>query len=120
MKSFLLKIIKYPWKIIKEFFCDSDGKFQPIYFWTSVCMTLLITTWIMKLDYKTKINISDTLLLGLLGFVAIWTALYNKQKKDAQIPQIPSIDPKTEEKFKNIIDKVSQIEDLIKNKLSNK
>lgn len=70
------KIVSYISNVAKSFFF-SQGKFQPVYFWTTVFNLLIATTWIMKLSSRTKVEISDTLLLGLLTFVVVWLGVYN-------------------------------------------
>jgi len=66
-------------KFIKSFFY-SDNKVQPVYFWITILMILIIITFTGRiLDY---FDISDTLFLGLLGFVAAWIGLYNLNSKN--------------------------------------
>lgn len=66
--------------IIKSFFHDSDGKFQPVYFWTTAMMILTVTAYIMRLCGVAHID--NAVLLGVLGFVAAWIALYNNKRKN--------------------------------------
>lgn len=65
-------------EIIRSFFHDSDGKFQPVYFWITALMILTVTAFIMRLAGVDHID--NAILLGIMGFVAAWIALYNKQK----------------------------------------
>lgn len=61
--------------IIKSFFCKSNGKFQPPYFWITCLMLLVITTFVLRLF--SIANIDNSLLLGALGLVVGWCAVYN-------------------------------------------
>lgn len=65
---------------IKSFFHDSDGKFQPVYFWITAMMLLTIIAYVMRLCGVKHID--NAILLGVLGFVAAWIGLYNMQKKN--------------------------------------
>lgn len=65
-------------KFIKSFFM-SRGNFQPVYFWATVCLSLFVTSCIIKFlgyDY-----LSDQFVLGLAGFISVWIGLYNAFKK---------------------------------------
>jgi len=64
-------------KIIKAFFY-SRNKFQPPYFWITVFCLLVVITIILRLANIAVL--SDTLILGMLGFIAGWIALYNHQR----------------------------------------
>lgn len=66
-------------KILKAFFFNSEGDFMPTYFWVTVLMTLVVTMIIMRLC--SRANLSDMLILGVLGFVVGWCAVYNSGKK---------------------------------------
>ena len=104
--------------VIKSFFY-SRGKFQPAYFWTTVFLVMINTTWIMKLSSRTKVDISDTLLLGLLGFVAVWLGIYNWQKNKEDV-QNNILNLPTPPQVTNVMEKVGVIEQAVVDKLSGK
>lgn len=60
-------------KIVLHFF-TRRGKFTPPYFWVTLFLCLIVVMLIMKLAGSQ--HISDTLVLGCLGFVAAWLAVY--------------------------------------------
>ena len=76
---------------MKEFFY-SRGKFSPVYFWIFMLMVPLITILIIKATYAIyvwsegkigdELPISDTFILGYLGFVLGWFGVYNKWGKN--------------------------------------
>jgi hypothetical protein len=63
--------------ILKAFFY-SQGKFQPIYFWATIFLTLTATTVICRLTAKidAKLDLSDALILGMMGFVVALITVY--------------------------------------------
>lgn len=63
--------------IIKKFFYNSKGKFIPPYFWITILMILVICMVTMRILQLG--NFSDTLILGVLGLVVGWCAVYNKR-----------------------------------------
>lgn len=63
--------------IIKKFFCNSKGNFIPPYFWITILMVLVICMVTMRIFQLG--NFSDTLILGVLGLVVGWCAVYNKR-----------------------------------------
>jgi hypothetical protein len=66
-------------EILKSFFCNSEGKFNPPYFWVSLLLLLAVINFVMKM---TGIDIiSDTLLISIQGFVLGWLGVYNWGKK---------------------------------------
>jgi len=65
-------------KILKAFFF-SHGKFQPIYFWATIILSLVISGVVIK--YCEDEKLTDTLILGLMGFVGVLVGLYNVTKK---------------------------------------
>jgi len=66
-------------KILKAFFFSHD-KFCPPYLWVTVLMICALTMIIMRLCDQS--HISDTLIIGVLGFVAVWLGLYNWDRKN--------------------------------------
>jgi len=67
-------------KILKSFFFStSKSKFQPVYFWITVMMLMVITMMILR--FCRIGDLSDTLILGVLGFIVTWLGLYNYNKK---------------------------------------
>ena len=62
-------------KILSHFF-TRRGKFTPPYFWVTLFLCLIVAMLVMKLMGSQ--HISDTLVLGCLGFVAAWLAPANK------------------------------------------
>jgi len=66
-------------KILSHFFCRR-GKFTPPYFWVTLFLCLIVVMLIMKLMGSQ--HISDTLVLGCLGFVAAWLAVYTWYDKN--------------------------------------
>ena len=69
--------------IIKSFFYGK-GQFQPVYFWITLLMFLIIASLIIKIFNITSYELSDTLILGLAGFVSVWVGLYNYRKKECK------------------------------------
>ena len=69
---------------LKSFFY-SRGKFQPVYFWATTIMFGIVVALVEKLNGVTYI--SDTLLLGLLGFVNVLLGMYSiyRFKKDKEV-----------------------------------
>mgnify|MGYP000844174894 CR=1 FL=1 len=70
--------------ILKHFFCRR-GKFTPPYFWVTLLLCIVVAMLIMKLAGAR--HVSDTLVLGTLGFVAVWLAVYtwyDARRVDAQ------------------------------------
>jgi hypothetical protein len=66
-------------KILKSFFCNSDGKFNPPYFWVTILLLFAVINFVLKMI---GINIiSDTLLISTQGFVLGWLGVYNWGKK---------------------------------------
>jgi len=73
---------------MKQFFFKK-GKFHPPYFWLFLFLSILALILVLKLIFaiigmfKVEINfpISDTLVLGYLGFVSVWLAFYNGKRK---------------------------------------
>lgn len=63
--------------IFKSFFF-SKNKFQPPYFWVSVLTLLVVIMVIMRLFQKGDFD--NTLILGVLGLVVGWCAVYNTRK----------------------------------------
>ena len=66
-------------KILSHFF-TRRGKFTPPYFWVTLFLCLIVVMLIMKLVGSQ--HISDTLVLGCLGFVAAWLAVYTWYDKN--------------------------------------
>ena len=66
-------------KILSHFF-TRRGKFTPPYFWVTLFLCLIVVMLIMKLSGSQ--HISDTLVLGCLGFVAAWLAVYTWYDKN--------------------------------------
>lgn len=68
-------------KKIKQYlksFLYSKDRPQPVFFWASLFCSLAVSMLIMR--FLGRGDLSDTLILGVLGFVAAWIALYNLQK----------------------------------------
>ena len=61
-------------KIIRAFFYSKDN-FQPIYFWTTIFMSLLCGGILFR--YMGDKHISDALLIGLGGFMVSMLGCYN-------------------------------------------
>jgi len=68
-------------KIFLAFF-TSHGELCPPYIWATILMLMLITTWILKLTKIVGTRISDTFLLGAMGFVVAWVGIYSWSKKN--------------------------------------
>lgn len=66
-------------KAIKSFFYRGKD-FQPPYFWITILMILVVASFIMKLAGVGKL--SDNLIIGAIGFVTAWVALYNWNRKN--------------------------------------
>ena len=66
-------------KVLKAFFFSND-KFCPPYLWVTILMLAALTMIIMRLCNVS--HISDTLIIGVLGFVAVWLGLYNWDRKN--------------------------------------
>jgi hypothetical protein len=69
-------------KILSHFF-TRRGKFTPPYFWVTLFLCLIVVMLIMKLMGSQ--HISDTLVLGCLGFVAAWLAVYTWYDKNRMV-----------------------------------
>lgn len=68
-------------KLIRSFFYRRDD-FQPPYFWITVLMSICIIMLILRLaGFR---HVDNTLVLGVLGFVAGWVAVYNWDRKNNQ------------------------------------
>jgi len=52
---------------MKPFFY-SKGNFQPVYFWITVFCLLAVVCVVLR--FFSKADLSDTLILGILGFMA--------------------------------------------------
>lgn len=87
-------------KIIKSFFCNHEGKFNPPYFWITVLITLVVAMVIMRM-WGNKGDFSDTLILGVLGLVVGWCAVYNTGKMTSG-----KITEKIKKEIKDIAEKV--------------
>ena len=63
--------------ILKAFFY-SNGKFQPVYFWATVFLGLTAAMIICRLIGKVDkiLDISDALILGMMGSVIALIAVY--------------------------------------------
>lgn len=82
-------------KGIGKFFCGSDGKFKPPYFWATLLLTLLVVTSVVQLvmtihSYRqgqAELHLSLVPLAGVLaGLAAGMVAVYNQGKKNKQFP----------------------------------
>lgn len=63
--------------MIKSFFY-SNNKFQPVYFWITLFCLLIALVFIQRIVSNTITTIE---LISMLGFIQIWIALYNINKK---------------------------------------
>lgn len=68
-------------RFIKSFFY-SGGKPQPIYFWVTLLMGLLVSVVYMRI--RGRGDFSDTLILGLIGAVGTLLGIYNWNKRGGQ------------------------------------
>lgn len=75
MKSFFKGLLEF----LKSFFF-SGGKPQPVYFWITSLMILVIAMVIMSI--ANKLPTSDAVFISMLGFVGGWIALYNWDKRN--------------------------------------
>ena len=75
-----MKFFKGLMEFLKSFFC-SGGKWQPVYFWITCLMIMVITMMIMSI--RDKLPTSDTVFVAVLGFVGGWIALYNYDKRNS-------------------------------------
>jgi hypothetical protein len=64
-------------RFIKSFFY-SHGRPAPVYFWATVFCSLAAIMLVLKCAGSKYL--SDTLILGIFGFVLGWIALYNYRK----------------------------------------
>ena len=69
-------------KILKSFFCDSNGKFQPIYFFSTAFSCSILMA--IALKFSGLKWISDTLVLGMMGYVVGILTLFNVFRKKAE------------------------------------
>jgi hypothetical protein len=75
-------------EIIKSFFFDSEGKFQPIYYYAFVFLhltiILIICRIISPLGKHDKVQIPTELILGMMTYVIALIGLYSyvKHKKN--------------------------------------
>jgi type VI protein secretion system component VasK len=85
--------------MIKKFFYDKN-KFQPVYFWIAMFLVPTIVLYWIKIitaifDYIStgKINISDTLLLGILAFIQVWLGIFNwRRNKKSEIEKFNGLE----------------------------
>lgn len=68
------KIIEY----VKSFFYSQD-KPQPVYFWATVFNILAVAVLILRISGE--FGLTDTLIIGIFGYIAAWIGLYNIYKK---------------------------------------
>jgi len=65
--------------VLKAFFF-AQGKFCVPYFWISIFLLLTVAIVLIRilspLGEHNKENISDSLILGMLGFVVTWIGVY--------------------------------------------
>lgn len=71
--------------ILKSLFY-SKNKFSPPYMWVTLMMILFLVTWILKLTLVIGARISDTLVIGLAGFIVAWLGIYNWAKHGGPKP----------------------------------
>ena len=64
-------------RFFKSFFYAKNRP-APVYFWATVFCGLTVAMLILRFTGKT--DFSDALILGVLGFVLGWIALYNYRK----------------------------------------
>jgi hypothetical protein len=64
-------------RVLKKFFCSGKG-FSPVYFWSTVFNTLIAVALILR--YFGIADLSDNLVLGLMGFILGLLAVYNWHK----------------------------------------
>ena len=62
---------------LKSFLFSKD-KPQPVFFWATLFCSLAVSMLVMR--FLGHGGMSDMLIIGVLGFVAAWIALYNFQK----------------------------------------
>jgi|SRR5271157_569070 len=78
-------------KILKEFFYNSKGIFNPVYFWMTVFLSIVAIIMVLEIVYASTMiwkGIAGSgmslfpphLVIGLLGFVATWVGFYNWHK----------------------------------------
>lgn len=90
--------------VVRGFFF-SNGKFQPIYFWATVFLSLTALTIIFRLIAKmdAKLDISDTLIISMMGFVISLITIYTWFDK-----KFPSRWDGTNRRGRNIINSIEQ------------
>ena len=69
-------------KLIMAFTCSGDGDPQPCYIWVTMLLIIIMAMLIMRILGQGEF--SDTLILGAMGFVATWLAIYNVGRKWSQ------------------------------------
>jgi len=77
-------------KIIKDFFYG-ENKFQPVYFWITLFLIMVLISFILKLTIvvynfinNNPVDFSDTFTLGVLALVQVWAGIYNWNNKNKQ------------------------------------
>lgn len=66
-------------EFLRSFIQDSDGKFQPLYFFSTSFSFVILTGIILK--YFNAFWISDTLILGMMVYIIGILTLFNKFRK---------------------------------------
>jgi len=76
--------------IFKPFFL-SRGKFSPVYFYVTLLMLFVFIMLGMRLFGVG--NFSDMLIIGILGMVVGWLAVFSVDRKNGNQPPVPPIVP---------------------------
>jgi len=65
-------------KFLKSFIFKGDDP-QPVYVYIGILIILVIAMLVMRMFEKG--NFSDTLIIGVMGFIATWAGIFNRNER---------------------------------------
>jgi len=64
-------------KVLKSFFCNSDGIFQPVYFWATIFLSQLCVADILLLF---GVSVNSSVIIGGFSIIGILLGVYHVNK----------------------------------------